>query len=206
MTKIQLSADEMKLVQNSQWILTKHRIIEKVYALFGDVSLQMQAFLQQSAHALPPEATQLPPKISKGEQYERLPYVVLDYPRLFSKEAVCAVRCFFWWGHYFSLTLHLKGIHQHRWHRHIAAAITAKDLKDVYVSLAGDEFSFNLQGKNYRFFDGATAYPKQAAAEAPFLKISFLIPFEAWDTAAQQLVQVFQSVMNVLTIDQLPMR
>ena len=134
MTKIQLSEEEMQLVNNPAWILTKHRIIEKVYGLFGSLSAQMQAYLLQQKHALPQQVLQLPPKISKGEQYESMPYVVLDYPRLFSKEEVFAVRTFFWWGNYFSITLHLKGKYQQQYHEKIAKAATEKKLKDYYFS------------------------------------------------------------------------
>ena len=45
MPKIQLSAEEMQLVCNREWILTKHRIIEKVYQLFGSLSAKMQTYL-----------------------------------------------------------------------------------------------------------------------------------------------------------------
>ncbi len=36
--KIQLSADEMKLVNNREWILTKHQIIKKIYEMFGEIN------------------------------------------------------------------------------------------------------------------------------------------------------------------------
>jgi len=49
------------------------------------------------------------PKISRGENYLGLPYLVLDYPRLFRPDAVLAIRTFFWWGHFFSSTLQLSG-------------------------------------------------------------------------------------------------
>src|ERR1700712_1654938 len=128
MPKIQLSAEEKQLVSNSDWILTKHRIIEKVYHLFGSLSDQMQLYLQERKAHIPVEALQLSPKISKGEQYEALPYVVLDYPRFFSKEDVLAVRSFFWWGNYFSITLHLKGKFYQQYYKKIAAAIAKKKL------------------------------------------------------------------------------
>ena len=58
---------------------------------------------------LPAEVAEISPKISKGENYNGLPYVMFDYPRFFTKENVFAVRTFFWWANYFSVTLHLKG-------------------------------------------------------------------------------------------------
>ncbi len=197
MTKIQLSAEEMQLVRNSEWILTKHRIIEKVYVLFGSLSSQMQSYMQEREHLLPAQVLQLPPKISKGEQYEALPYVVLDYPRLFSKEDVFAIRSFFWWGNYFSITLHLKGKFLQLWHKRIGAAAAVKQLGDFYFSFSGNEFSFNLSGKNYFFTNGKNHYPGNKTEEQSFLKISYKISFEQWDIAEQKLMQAFERFINL---------
>ncbi len=34
---------------------------------------------------------------------------MLDYPRAFGRDSIFACRTFFWWGRFFSLTLHLAG-------------------------------------------------------------------------------------------------
>ncbi|MEP7277851.1 MAG: hypothetical protein ABI813_04345 [Bacteroidota bacterium] len=190
MTNLQLSPEEMKLVKNSDWILTKHRIIEKVYHLFGNLATQMQSCLQEERHFLPAEALRLPPKISKGEQYQSMPYVVLDYPRLFSKEAVFAIRSFFWWGNYFSITLHLKGIFHRQWEERINKGIAQYDWQDFYFSFSGNEFSFDLEGNNY-ISSGHLAVPGKETV-APFIKISYKIPFDQWDIAGEKLMQVFK--------------
>ena len=36
--KIQLSPEEMELVKNKEWILTKHIITKKVFEMFGDLN------------------------------------------------------------------------------------------------------------------------------------------------------------------------
>ena len=197
MPKIQLSAAEMQLVKNSGWILTKHRIIEKVYHLFGNLTGQMQLYLQERKDVLPAEVLQPTPKISKGEQYEALPYVVLDYPRLFSKENVFAVRSFFWWGNYFSITLHLKGKFHKQFHKKIAAAIAEKKLKDYYLSFSGNEFSFNLGGKNFFLTNDAIEEKYEGMEQQPFFKISYKISFEHWDTAEQRFMQAFQHFITL---------
>jgi hypothetical protein len=104
--KIQFSQEELELVENAGLILTKNTIIRKIHELFGLISEQMKSELQIAS--LPEEIKQTSPKISKGENYKGLPYVVLDYPRLFTRENIFAVRTLFWWGHYFSVTLQLK--------------------------------------------------------------------------------------------------
>jgi hypothetical protein len=97
--KVQFSAEEMRLVSDPAWILTKNSIIRKVVEVFGELSGEWRGMLVWDGD----------PKISRGEQYKGLPWVMLDYPRVFGKEDVLAVRTMFWWGHYFSVTLHLKG-------------------------------------------------------------------------------------------------
>ena len=40
-------------------------------------------------------------KISRGENYRGLPYLILDYPAYFSQKDIFAFRTMFWWGHFF---------------------------------------------------------------------------------------------------------
>ena len=45
--KIALSEKELELVCSTDWILTKHSVIEKVYQLFGSLALSMQGFVEE---------------------------------------------------------------------------------------------------------------------------------------------------------------
>ena len=96
---VRLSVEELRLVTDPAWILTKNSIIRKVVEMFGELSGEWRGLVTAVTE----------PKISKGEQHKGLPWVMLDYPRLFGKEDVLAIRTMFWWGHCFSVTLHLKG-------------------------------------------------------------------------------------------------
>src|SRR5688500_20050079 len=108
LAKIQLSQEELVLVQNADWLLTKNRIIGKVYEMFGMLVADVQMMPEKNSVLLP-EIFAASPKISKGENYMGLPYVMLDYPRCFGKSDTFAIRTMFWWGNFFSVTLHLKG-------------------------------------------------------------------------------------------------
>jgi hypothetical protein len=81
--KVSLSAFELQLVTDETFILTKNRIIQKVYELFGQCSENYKTVLKQ--YTLPEIALQSPAKIAKGENYEGLPYVMLDFPRCFGR-------------------------------------------------------------------------------------------------------------------------
>jgi len=108
-TKITLSAKELELVCSTDWILTKHIIIEKVINLFSAMLISMQQKTGEQKSNLPVEVFIKDPKISRGENYRQLPYVMLDYPRYFEKQDTLAIRTFFWWGNFFSINLQLSG-------------------------------------------------------------------------------------------------
>jgi len=194
-SKIQLSADEMSLVQNSHWILTKHRVIEKVYAMFGGLSDAMRDVVS-STLGLPEEMLASSPKISKGEQYERMPYVVLDYPRVFSKDDVLAVRTFFWWGHYFSCTLHLKGKFHELYHQKLSAMLQHEEWSDYSLSVEGNEFNFDVEHEDYSLIKKGGIQP--TLYNTPFIKISYKSSFAYWDTTADRLLEAFRRYVTML--------
>ena len=89
-TKVKFSTEEAALMNNAAIILTKNRVIQKVYELFGAVSASCEDLLRSAT--LPEEVRSVSPKISKGENYLGLPYVILDQPRYFSNKNVLAIR------------------------------------------------------------------------------------------------------------------
>ena len=83
--KIRLSATEIELIKNADWILTKNAVIEKIVLFFSSLQQEQESVLQLYKDKLPSKFFVSSPKISKGENYLGLPYVVLDYPRFFDE-------------------------------------------------------------------------------------------------------------------------
>lgn len=100
-SKLGFSATELQLASNADWILTKNTIIDKVYILFGELSERLGhtfSFVNDELAGV----MAVSPKISRGEKYKDLPWVMLDYPRYFQDDpGHFAMRTFFWWGNYF---------------------------------------------------------------------------------------------------------
>src|SRR5215207_444248 len=105
--KIQLSPAETELMQNADIILTKNRVLEKIKGLLQLVEQEQLSII----HNEKPDGAVfgVGPKISKGEQYAGLPYLILDYPRVSGPEGLFFIRHMFWWGNFFSSTLHVSG-------------------------------------------------------------------------------------------------
>ena len=143
--KLRLSPEELKLVSDPGIILTKNAIIGKVYLLFGALADDFRSMTD-----LPGEIATIAPKIAKGENYLGLPYVMLDYPRYFSADDIMAVRCFFWWGNFFSITLHLKGIYREMSSTAILRSYNKLSSLGYSLAISGDEWHHHFGTDNYR--------------------------------------------------------
>jgi hypothetical protein len=199
--KLRLSAEEMRLALNKDLILTKREVIKKVCQMMGMLSEQMQNHLIEMAGILPAEIISSTPKISKGEQYKEMPYVVLDYPRFFSKENVFAIRTFFWWGHYFSSTLQLKGSYQKKYSNAILSAVVEGRLNDYELSVSGDEFDFDLLAGNYQKANSVETFTTIDKNYFEFVKISRAYSINKWDEVPYRLFEDFKKYIDFCKAD-----
>lgn len=194
--KITLSAQEHHLMMDPSVILTKNRVIGKVYALLGDCSKD-----GVSMFTLPPEAADILPKIAKGEAYKGLPYVMLDYPRLFTSTDVLAIRTFFWWGHYISVTLHLKGKYIPLYKQRIIAQYPQLCEKHFMLALGPDEWDHDLDGGGYiPLTQLSIAQWEENVMEPTFLKISCRFALENWDDLPQLLQETYALLGEIISL------
>jgi hypothetical protein len=187
--KVQLSAEELQLVQNGDWVLTKNTIIQKVYDLFGKLSEEIKLVLPTVY--LPAAVLLAPPKISRGENYKGLPYVMLDYPRFFSRDDVFAIRCFFWWGNYFSVTLHLKGMYKEMFMPVIQKNISGLAENNFCICIAADEWEHELDQAHYLPLPGLDNKQFDSiGTQQSFLKLSAKINLHQWNESEMLLLKL----------------
>lgn len=198
-TNVKLSETEFTLVTNAEIFLTKNRIITKVTGLFGALSSQFQHQLKDKP-VFSEKVLAVTPKIYRGEQYELLPYVMLDYPRYFSKADKLAIRSFFWWGNYFSMTLLLEGVFQQQYLPMLNRNQNAPLLEDWFFSTGKDRWNLNRESDQLL---PAAAYfgdpvCKAGFAEKPFLKLSRFLPLTQWDHSFDFFAEGFETITKVL--------
>ena len=196
--KIQLSPEELDLVQNAGLLLTKQRIIRKVYDLFGELSAVLQQEIEAKTN-LPELVKQISPKISKGENYESLPYVMLDYPRYFSREHVCAIRTFFWWGNFFSVTLQLKGLYMKQYAAMIATEWLMLSSAGFHLAVTTDEWRQDFSAGNFIALSRlGREETSRLLQEHPFCKLSATIPLLEWNNAAQRISTFYAILLKIM--------
>lgn len=195
--KIHLSAEELALVQNGAILLTKNNIIQKVYTLFGGLSDSLRSHYEQNKTRFP-EILNTYPKIAKGENFQGLPYVMLDYPRLFGKEDVLAIRTFFWWGHNFTVTLHLKGIYKEKLADSILSNASWLHYAGFRICLNGNEWEHDLEAANWNE-NSLESIASAKIQQSPFCKIACSIPLQQWqhiDTILEEKHQLVDAVLR----------
>lgn len=198
-TKLRLSEKEMELVSNADLILTKNLIIQKVMHLLGLVQAQQHHYLQSFSSQLTEDVFLTPAKISKGENYRGLPYLILDQPRFFNKENVFAIRHLFWWGNFFSSTLHLSGSPKKLYEEKIINSFESLSKEDFYICINMDQWQHHFDESNFMpvYKLTVTDFGKTIRNNS-FIKLSKKILFEKWNKMEENFLEIFHQYISML--------
>jgi hypothetical protein len=197
-TKIRLSEEEMQLLLRSDWILTKNRVIQKAKDLLETLQATQEDILSLYPQ-LPEEVRKISPKVSKGENYKGLPWLMLDQPRYFSRDNIFAIRSFFWWGHFFSCTLHLSGSYKIFYEKKIINRFDELKKAGIFICISQDQWEHHFEEDNFVSIDNLPA--KQfvdSINKSSFIKLSRKFSLEQWDDAGQILREMFSNYLSIL--------
>jgi hypothetical protein len=197
--KIALSDKELELVCTTDWILTKHRIIQKVYELFGEVLPLLEKTVTQKKDQLPGEIFMQSAKISKGENYELLPWVMLDYPRHFGKTDTIAIRTFFWWGHFFSVCLQLSGNGKVNAEAAILQQYEWLQTEGYFICVNENPWEHHFENENFIAINQLTKEDfSTIVLQKSFVKIAQKIAVEEWERVPGFIINVFTGLTGLL--------
>ncbi len=181
---LQFSTEEFALISDAKWILTKNSVMEKVVGMMAELGEDYRGLWGDGRNV----------KISRGENYLGLPWVILDYPRIFGREDVLAIRTMFWWGHPFSVTLHLKGRYQ-------ALYVPVIERRRVLLAEAG--FHVGIGANEWRHEWAADNYAPIGEVEdigraRPFVKLYAAVGLDRMAEAPLLLEDLFIALAAIL--------
>ncbi len=198
-SKLTLSDEELQLVSNSEWILTKHNIIDSAYQLFGKLAETIKTTVELENSWLPLKVVQSTAKISKGENYLQLPYVLLDYPRCFTAENTFAVRTMFWWGNFFSMTIQLSGIYKEMFAGNICKNRDELIRNNFYICVNDDQWQHHFEENNYCSVSRLTKRKlEQALQQKYFVKLAVKFPLQQWKDMHELLERSFTEIVKMI--------
>ena len=197
-SKLMLSDEEQQLVNNPGWILTKRIIIGKINRLFGFLCENQQAIIEKEKNWLPAAVVHSTPKIAKGENYLQLPYVLLDYPRCFEGDNIFTVRTMFWWGIFFSITLHVSGTYKNIFQQKIMENLVSAK-QDIFICIHESQWHHHFEGDNYTNAKLLSANElTEIISQKQFIKLAVKFPLHQWDNITALLDECFNEMIQML--------
>jgi hypothetical protein len=195
-TKITFSKHELVCLQDTDFLLTKRAINEKVQTLL----LKLASELANEPHAL--SLVPIRTKVSKGENYRGLPYWVLDYPAIFTQENTFAYRTICRWGHEFSFTLHLSGTY---FSEHNAALISnynnLASMQGLYLCTNTTQWEHHFEADNYNLYNEVIVDKsgwERFITDKEFIKLAIKMPLDELDGVVERGVQVWRGFSKIV--------
>lgn len=199
--KIQFSPHEIELMTSPAWILTKNSVMQKMAEGMGSLAERMKETVSQNSERLPSVMTASNAKLSRGENYQGLPYLMLDYPRLFGKDDILAIRTFFWWGRFCSVTLHMRGRYQALICRNISVATSVLAEHEFYISKEGDEWNHDVLSNDYVRIESMQTEALHSLSRSAFIKLSSKVNLTQWNEMEDALYGLFRELLNLLVLN-----
>ena len=194
-TKIRLSEEEMQMVRTDRFILTKNRILHKAMLLLGELKQDHDESLKGVDL---PEGT-ASAKISRGENYKGLPWLMLDHPRYFKEKEALAIRSFFWWGHFFSISLQLSGMPKEKAIPRILERFKELRKQDYYLCIHKNPWQHDLGKKYYR---PLKKMKQEEFAELintkDFIKLTANVKLKKWEKARGEMSELFKGLVELI--------
>ena len=188
---------EMELVSSPDIILTKNAILQKLKSFLAEVEVKQLNILKDYSAQLPQEVLSTSPKISRGENYKGLPWLVLDNPRHFRHNNIFAIRTMFWWGNFFSITLHLSGNNKSDLLKKIFENLSLLKENDFYVYAGQDEWEHDLDPASYKkLFALNTEDIDAIVSTNNFFKLAIKFPIDSLEAIEDKLLRNYELLVR----------
>jgi hypothetical protein len=196
-TKIQFLPAEMELVSSPDIILTKNAILQKIKSFFEEMQMKQQDVLKKYSSQLPEEVLRISPKISRGENYKGLPWLVLDNPRHFQHNNIFAIRTMFWWGNFFSITLHVSGNNKNDLLKNLTGNVSLLAKNDFYIYNGTKEWEHDIDPDSYKKLSGINEEELQRIFSAnSFLKLAVKFSIGSLEAIEDKLLRNYELLVK----------
>jgi hypothetical protein len=197
-----LSEYELSIISDTKFLTTKFDVITKVSGQLDTLNNKIHENIYKYLEILPAQVLKRTGKVSRGENYRHLPYLVLDSPRVFEKQNIFVFRSMFWWGHEISFMLLLQGKYLDQYLPCIVEHFTSIQQQDIYVCINSGPWQYYFEPDNY-----ITASSMQVkslidhAKQYGFLKLSSKLPLKALQELPESGIRTFEKYMEWLIPD-----
>lgn len=187
-SSFKLTNKEFELILNTEYPLLKKNAIEKIQAHLHQLGEQLisNPLITSSLHTKSF-------KISKGENYINLPYLVLDLPKIEGNNFPILCRTMFWWGKYFSFNVFIRKEAYDM--SNFETKLKMCTSEGIFLLQRDKIWQQDLDSEDY--FQ-VSKWPDNIISEGPYLKLSTKHPIEEIDTLNEKAIYYYAIILSCL--------
>jgi hypothetical protein len=122
---------------------------------------------------------------------------VLDYPRHFQHNNIFAIRTMFWWGNFFSITLHVSGINKEGLLQKISANISLLADKGFYIYDGKQEWEHDFDPASYKKLASLEDRSLNVIFSGnKFLKLAIKFPIDSFEAIEDKLCRNYELIVK----------
>ncbi|MFM7218478.1 MAG: hypothetical protein ACKO1U_10710 [Bacteroidota bacterium] len=153
---MKISDEEFALLSDRRYYQVKSGLVIKLDGMFSELKVALSQKVADWSIPVKGVDTERG-KIFRGENYAGFPYTLLDYPRMFKKEAVFAMRSMCWWGNEFSFALHLQGEALLPLMNNLRERLESISCYELHFCVHASPWQYDFGSDNYRPIASLTA-------------------------------------------------
>lgn len=186
---MQLDTAELKLVQNTTYPLLKQAAMEKLKAVLTQTATELLQHDEIAKHV-----SQKQVKISAGENYLNLPYLVADVPKLTSANPHLHIRILFWWGNYFACQFFVDTIQVNPQR----LLVNLPQLEAVYVLVSDNIWHNNINDDCWKLATDLTDDDYAALLKQQTIKCCALHAIEDYPLLTTAATHFYKALFNFM--------
>lgn len=192
--------NEIEVLNNRDFFYTKKVILNKVWNALENCKIEIQEESELfkkliSNYPILNEIDINRGKISKGENYKDLPYLVLDFPALFNKKNIFTFRTFFWWGNFWSFTFHIQGDFLNTFKNKIITNYSELVSSELKICINQTPWEYTNTSENYIDLNKIS---KNEIVNLPFIKLTKFCKVDDIDDIPITCKDFFIQVLKIL--------
>jgi hypothetical protein len=171
--------------------------MEKVWDFLVELQEEFRVKLLPYEKKLPEELNLKNGKISRGENYKRLPYMMLDFPAFFSKVDIIAFRTMFYWGNFISSTFHLQGRFVRKYGLDLIERF--RDSEGIYFCVNNSPWEYDYKSNNYvPLNELSPGESNDHLGNTDFVKLSIKFPVEEMPERKMDIINFMLEGLKVI--------
>ncbi|MCY7408645.1 MAG: hypothetical protein LH473_00085 [Chitinophagales bacterium] len=203
LSKIKLSKKEMRLLKDQQFFNSKKLITEKIYEQMNRFKIKIISSSTFQKIKFPKNTDVIAGKISKGENYLGLPYVIFDFPKLFNAKELFAVRTMVWWGNFASCTFLVSGNEARLTQKFLLNNLDQLKKQQLWICINVSPWHHHFEKNNYvKLKELKSIDLEKLFGKHDFLKLARRLPLKKTNelnTFAAESFEVFSLLMKKQT-------